>query len=130
MSWPSKLSTQNGLVIDFSKPPEYRGMHGTLTPEDAFVSSVITCIAATFDTIANKMHLKITSYESEATGIVDRIDGVYKFSEISVKVTIRIPPETKAESARKAFDMARSNCLVTASLSSPTSYELKLETTE
>lgn len=130
MSWPSKLSTQNGLLLDFSKPPEYKGMPGTLTPEDAFMGAVITCLAATFDSIANKMRLKITSYESEATGIVDRVDGVQKFTEISVEVTVRIPPETKEESARKAFDMARSNCLVAASISSPISYELRLETTE
>lgn len=130
MSWPSRLTTQNGLVLDFSKPPEYRGMQGTLTPEDAFVSSIITCLAATFDSIANKMHLKVASFESEATGVVDKVDGIHKFSEISVKVTIRIPPETRKESARKAFDLARSNCLVAASINSIISYELKLERNE
>ena len=126
MSWPSKLRTQNGLVLDFSKPPEYRGMQGTLTPEDAFVSSIITCLAATFDSIANKMRLKITLFESEATGAVDKVGDVHKFSEISVRVTIRIPPETKEESARKAFDLARSNCLVSESINSPISYDLIL----
>jgi len=128
MKWPAKLYTQNGLTIDFSKPPEYRGMHGTLTPEDAFVSSVIACLACTFDSISNRMRLKITRFESDGTGIVDRVEGIEKFSEMTVNVKITIPPETHRESAQKAIDMASSNCLVTASLNTPVKYNIEIVT--
>lgn len=126
MYWPAKLETQNGLTLDFSKPPEYRGMTGTMTPEDAFVGAVITCLACTFDSYASKMRLKVTGYESEGTGIVDRNDGVQMFTELTVRVKITIPPETNKESVQKAIDLARQNCLVAASLKTPVKYEIDI----
>ena len=126
MSWPAKLETQNGLTLDFSKPPEYRGMTGTMTPEDAFVGAVITCLACTFDSYASKMRLKISGYESEGTGIVDRKDGVQMFTELTVRVKITIPPETLKDSVQKAIDSARQNCLVAASLKTPVKYEIEI----
>ena len=127
MKWPAKLETQNGLILEFSKPPEYRGMKGTLTPEDAFVSAVITCLACTFDSISNKMHLKVTRYESNATGTVDRVNGIEKFSELIVNVKIFIPQETNKESVRNAIDKAIANCLVAASLNTPIRYNIEIE---
>ena len=127
MNWPAKLYTQNGMILDFSKPPEYRGMQGTMTPEDAFVSSVIMCLACTFDSIANKMRLRILRYESEGLGTVNHVDGVEKFAEIRVKVKITIPPETNKNSAGKAIDRARANCLVAASISTPIEYDVSIE---
>jgi uncharacterized OsmC-like protein len=126
MTWPAKLETQNGLTLDFSKPPEYRGMKGTMTPEDAFVGAVITCLACTFDSYATKMRLKVSGYESEGTGIVDRKDGVQMFTDMAVHVKIRIPPETNKESVQKAIDLARQNCLVAASLKTPVRYEIEI----
>lgn len=128
MNWPSKLMTQNGLVLDFSKPPEYNGLHGTMTPEDAFVSSVLMCLATTFETYASKMRLNVTNYESEGTGTVDRVDGVVKFSEIRVKVRITIPLETKKASIQKAIDRARETCLVTASMNTSIDYDVQIIT--
>jgi len=126
MSWPAKIETQNGLTIDFSKPPEYRGMNGTMTPEDAFVGAVIMCLACTFDSYASKMRLKVSGFESEGTGVVDRKDGVQMFTEMTVRVKITVPPETSKESARKAIELARDNCLVAASLKTPVRYEFEI----
>jgi len=126
MTWPAKLETQNGLTIEFSKPPEFRGMKGTLTPEDAFVSSVIMCLACTFDSYANRMRLKILRYESVGTGTVDTVDGVQKFAQLEVRVKITIPAETGEESVQKAIDKAKGNCLVTASLNTPVTYDIQI----
>jgi len=126
MTWPAKLETQNGLTLEFSKPPEYRGMKGTMTPEDAFVSAAITCLACTFDSYANKMRLKISRYESDATGTVDVVDGVQKFTQLEVRVKITIPAETSEESVQKAIDKAKSNCLVAASLNTPMTYDIQI----
>ena len=126
MVWPAKLETQNGLTIDFSKPPEYRGMNGTMTPEDAFVGAIIMCLACTFDSYASKMRLKVSGFESEGTGTVDRKDGVQMFTEMSVHVRITIPPETSKESVQKAIDLARQNCLVAASLRTPVGYDTEI----
>ena len=127
MTWPAKLHTQNGLILDFSKPPEYRGILNTMTPEDAFVSAVITCLACTFDSIVNKMRLKVTRYESDGTGIVDRVDSIEKFTELTVNVRIVIPPETNKESIQKAIEKAQKNCLVANSLNILVKYNVNIE---
>jgi organic hydroperoxide reductase OsmC/OhrA len=126
MTWPAKLETQNGLTLEFSKPPEYRGMKGTMTPEDAFVSAAITCLACTFDSYASKMRLKILRYESEGTGTVDVVDGVQKFTRLEVHVKITIPAETSEESAQKAIEKAKGSCLVAASLNTPIDYNVQI----
>ena len=126
MNWPGKLYTQNGLTLDFSKPPEYRGIRNTMSPEDAFVSSIITCLACTFDSIATKMRLKVSRYESEGTGTVDNVNGVVKFSKITVGVRIVIPKETNRDSVKKAIERAQANCLVSVSVSSPIEYNVEI----
>ncbi len=128
MTWPAKLETQNGVTLDFSKPPEYRGMTGTYTPEDAFVSAVITCLACTFDSYANRMRLKVANYESDGTGIVDVINGVQKFTKMEVRVRISIPSVTNSDSVQKAIDKAKENCLVAASLNIPVDYDVQIVT--
>lgn len=128
--WPMKLHTQNGMEIDFSKPPQYRGLHGTLTPEDAFIGSIIMCIAATFDTYASKMHLKILDFDSEGRGVVDKVDGKWRFSKIDVKVKITIPRATNVKAIQKAIQKAQDNCLVSASISSPIAYDVQIIETE
>lgn len=126
MTWPAKLETQNGLTLEFSKPPEYNGMKGTMTPEDAFVSAVITCLACTFDSYASKMRLIVSKYESDATGTVDREDGIQKFTDLQVRVRITIPSDASRDSVQKAIDRARENCLVAASLKTPISYDVRI----
>ncbi|MGC8842029.1 MAG: OsmC family protein [Candidatus Sumerlaeaceae bacterium] len=126
MNWPGKLYTQNGLTLDFSKPPEYRGIRNTMTPEDAFVSAIITCLACTFDSIATKMRLKISRYESEGTGTVDSVDGVVKFAKIAVRVRIIVPEDTNRDSVKKAIERAQANCLVSSSVSSPIEYNIEI----
>lgn len=128
MTWPAKFESQNGMTIDFSKPPEYRGMIGTLTPEDALVGAVIMCLACTFDSYANKMRLKVSGFDSEGTGIVDRKDGVEMFTDLSVRTRITIPPETSKESVQKAIELASSHCLVAASLKTPVKYKTEIVT--
>lgn len=128
MTWPARLETQNGLTLDFSKPPEYRGMKGTMTPEDAFVGAVIMCLVCTFDSYANKMRLKVSKYESEGTGTVDRENGKEKFTEMTVRIKITIPPETSKESVQKAMEKAEENCLVAASLNIPVRHDVEIVT--
>jgi uncharacterized OsmC-like protein len=97
-----------------------------MTPEDAFVGALIMCLSCTFDSYANKMRLKILRLESEGTGIVDKVDGIEKFTELTVRVKITLPPETSKESAQKAIDLAREHCLVAASLNTPVKYEIDI----
>ena len=58
----------NGPEMDFSAPPDVQGHPGVLTPEDAFVAAVNTCITMMFLWTAERFRLDLVSYECEAEG--------------------------------------------------------------
>jgi organic hydroperoxide reductase OsmC/OhrA len=80
------LKMGNGPEMDFSAPPEAHGHAGVLTPEDAFVAAINTCIMMMFIWTAERFKLNLVSYECRADGTklieLDR-------TEIFTKVVLR-----------------------------------------
>jgi uncharacterized OsmC-like protein len=60
-----------------------------------------------------------------ARGVVDRQEGVTRFSEIALNATLFAGPGLDRERAIKALQKSERNCLVTASLSTPVRLEIK-----
>jgi organic hydroperoxide reductase OsmC/OhrA len=58
----------NGPEMDFSAPPDAHGHPGVLTPEDAFVAAVNTCIMMMFIWAAERFKLDLRSYACRAEG--------------------------------------------------------------
>ena len=50
-----RIRSGNGPEMDFSAPPDAHGHAGVLTPEDAFVAAVNTCIMMMFIWTAEKI---------------------------------------------------------------------------
>ncbi len=63
-----RLEMGNGPEMDFSAPPEAHGHAGVLTPEDAFVAAVNTCVMMMFIWSAERFKLDLLSYECRAEG--------------------------------------------------------------
>src|SRR5512136_2338550 len=58
----------NGPEMDFSAPPDAHGHAGMLTPEDAFVAAVNTCVMMMFIWSAERFKLELVSFECNAEG--------------------------------------------------------------
>lgn len=58
----------NGPEMDFSAPPDARGHAGVLTPEDAFVAAVNTCIMLMFLWSCERLKIDLLAYECQAEG--------------------------------------------------------------
>ena len=58
----------NGPKMDFSAPPDAHGHPGVLTPEDAFVAAVNTCVMMMFIWAAERFKLDLLSYTCRAEG--------------------------------------------------------------
>src|SRR5512136_200024 len=56
----------NGPEMDFSAPPDAHGHSGVLTPEDAFVAAVNTCVMMMFIWSAERFKLELVNYECRA----------------------------------------------------------------
>jgi organic hydroperoxide reductase OsmC/OhrA len=121
----------NGPEMDFSAPPDAHGHEGVLTPEDAFVASVNTCIMMMFIWAAERFKINLLSYDCRAEGTkLIEIDRTEIFTSLHLMPVIRIATNgediAKVENrARKALRAAQKYSLVANSVKS----ELKIEPT-
>jgi len=87
----------NGPEMDFSAPPDSKGLEGVLTPEDAFVASVNTCVMMMFIWSCERLKLQLLSYECRAEGTkLIELDKTEIFSKIRLfpKISVKAESET------------------------------------
>jgi organic hydroperoxide reductase OsmC/OhrA len=121
----------NGPEMDFSAPPDAHGHEDVLTPEDAFVASVNTCIMMMFIWASERFKLNLLSYDCRAEGTkLIEIDRTEIFTHLHLWPVIRIgtngedAPRIESR-ARKALRAAQKYSLVANSVKS----SLKIEPT-
>ncbi|NPV11210.1 MAG: OsmC family peroxiredoxin [Ignavibacteria bacterium] len=114
------LLSASGLPdIEVATPPQFFGGHeGIWSPEHLFVSSVAVCIMTTFLAIAELSKLEFVSYESRATGKLEKVDNKYMITEVTVEPIIKIKYEKDLERAERIIHKAEANCLISNSIKS------------
>lgn len=112
------LSSPGKPAIETATPPEFKGHEGIWTPEELFVAAVNACIMTTFLHYAQRDNLEFFSYDSEAEGILERIDTTFMFSEIKVKPKIIIFSDNQIEKAEKLISLSEKACLISNSIKS------------
>ncbi len=123
----------NGPEMDFSAPPESKGKVGVLTPEDAFVAAVNTCIMLMFLWSCERLKLNLVAYECQAEGTkLIELDKTEQFTQIrlSPKIILKAENET-AESIKvrlqRALKSAQKYSLVANSIKSQVIIEPTIE---
>ena len=112
------LSSAGKPDIEIAVPPEFGGHEGIWTPEELFVASVNICIKTTFLYYARRNNLEFLSYESEAEGVLERIENRFMFTEIKVIPRIRIATDSQFEKAKEIITLSERNCLISNSIKS------------
>jgi organic hydroperoxide reductase OsmC/OhrA len=114
----------NGPEMDFSAPPEVQGHPGVLTPEDAFVAAVNTCITMMFLWTTERFKLDLVSYECEAEGTklieLNRTE-IFTTVRLRPRIVLRAPNQARPsveKQARRALDSAQKYSLVANSIKS------------
>ena len=119
-----RLKLGNGPEMDFSAPPASHGEAGVLTPEDAFVGAVNTCVMLMFIWAAERFRLDLVSYECRAEGTRHiELDRTEIFTQIVLKPRIVVragsePGETVEKRVRRALASAKKFSLVANSVKS------------
>jgi organic hydroperoxide reductase OsmC/OhrA len=114
----------NGPEMDFSAPPDAEGHAGVLTPEDAFVASVNTCIMMMFIWAAERFKLDLQSYTCRAEGMKRvELDRTEKFTDLKLWPEVVIAagdedPERVERRARRGMKAAEKYSLVANSVKS------------
>ena len=107
----------NEAKIKCSPPLNFRGYNNTMTPEHAFVGSAEMCICMTFLTMVEKAGVDLSSYESEAEGLLDKVDGKLKFTKVIIRPRIKVKDEGDIVKVKEAMKKAEFYALVTNSMS-------------
>ncbi|HVY74822.1 MAG TPA: OsmC family protein [Puia sp.] len=105
--------------IEIATPPEFpKGIPGIWSPEHLLVAAVDSCLMTTFLAIAENSGLEFVSFESKATGKLEKIDGKYLISEIELSPRLQIKNEAYREKALRVLEKSEAACLISNSVKS------------
>ncbi len=102
--------------IEASSPPEFKGEAGFWTPEDMFVASVNLCTLLTFVAFAQHKGLEFVSYECAAEGVLENVEGKYRFTEVILHPHVTVKSQEDIARAREILDSGHKGCLVSNSI--------------
>ena len=112
------LSAVEKPNIVVGSPPEFKGEPDIWTPEELLVGSLNTCIMLTFLSIAQARGLTPASYESEAEGLLENVEGKFRITEVTVRPHITVKGEGEIERAREIIERAEDECFISNSVKS------------
>jgi organic hydroperoxide reductase OsmC/OhrA len=113
------LSAPGLPVIEGATPPEFPGgVEGYWSPEHLFVASANICLMTTFLTIAANSKFEFLEYTSEAEGKLEKVDGKFMISEITLKPVLKVNSESQIEKGIRLIEKAEHNCLISNSMKS------------
>ncbi len=112
--------------IEVATPPEFEnGVHGIWSPEHLYIASVLSCFMTTFLAIAQYSKLEFNSFDCNAKGVLDKVDGKFQMTEIILNPTLVISDETKVDRALRILEKSEKACLISNSIKT----EVKLDPT-
>jgi len=102
--------------IQVATPPEFKGHEGVWSPEDLYVAAANICLMTTFLAVAERAGLAFTSYQCEAEGRLELVDGKFQVTMITLRPHIVLPSGGDAVKARELIEKAEANCLISNSM--------------
>jgi len=108
------LSAAGRPDVIVGSPPEFKGDPDIWAPEELLIGSLNTCMMLTFLTLAQG--LTPVRYESEAEGLLENVEGKYRFTEVTVRPRVVLRSAVELETARKAMDGVEAHCFIANSI--------------
>ena len=103
--------------IEVGTPAEFpKGMKEKWTPEHLFVAAVSSCLMSTFLLVAESSKIKFIRFESNAVGTIERIDGKFALTEITLKPNLVIRSTQNESKARRVLAMSEKACAIANSM--------------
>lgn len=110
--------------LEVATPPDFpKGIKDIWSPEHLFVAAVNSCLMTTFLAIAENSKMEYISFDCNAVGIVEKIDGKYLVTEIILKPKLLIPASQDADRAKRIIEMSEKACLISNSIKSKITLE-------
>ena len=117
----------NGTEMDFSAPPALYGHPDMMTPEDAYLMAVNTCVHMMVLWAVERFKLKLVSLECTAEGEVEEhIDKTSWFKKVVLHPRMKVRGTSDA-SVKRALEMARKYSTIAESVKSQIIIEPEIE---
>jgi peroxiredoxin-like protein len=110
------VRSQGLPTLATAAPAQFGGPGDQWSPETLLVAAVSGCFILTFRAIAAGSKLAWRRLECDAEGVLDRSDGVVRFTELHLRARLVIPAGGDAERAKRLAEKAEKTCLVSNSL--------------
>lgn len=111
------LSSPGLPPVEVVTPPEFPGGHdGYWSPETLYVASAEACLMTTFLAVAENSRLELSAYESEAEGTLEKTAEGFRMTEITIRVVVTIPDDSKVERTERLITKAEEHCLISNSM--------------
>jgi peroxiredoxin-like protein len=118
------LLSETGLPdLQCAPPADFDGPGDAWSPEHLLLAAVESCFLFTFHAIARASKLSFESLDLSGEGIVDRKEGITRFSAIVLRPKLRLAADNDRERAMRILEKSERGCLVSASLSTPVRLE-------
>ncbi|MCB9186471.1 MAG: OsmC family protein [Flavobacteriales bacterium] len=114
--------------IDVATPPEFdKGVAGIWSPEHLYTASVLSCYMTTFLAIAEYSKLEFNSFDCSAEGILEKVDGKFLMTEITLKPVLVIEDDAKKDRALRIMEKSEKACLISNSIKTTVHLDAKVE---
>ena len=109
-----------------AEPKEFDGAGDHWSPEQIFVAMVADCLILTFRAIASASKFSWMDIECNAQGVLERVNGVNKFTKIDVEVTLMLSSEADENKGLRLLTKAENQCLIKNSINAQTNFLNKI----
>lgn len=111
--------------IKVATPPEFeKGVPDIWSPEHLYTASILSCFMTTFLAIAEYSKLSYEDFSCDADGVLEKVEGKFLMTEVTLKAKLKISDESKKEKAQRILEKSEAACLISNSIKT----EVKLET--
>ena len=97
-------------------PSQFGGPGDQWSPETLLVAAVADCLILTFRAVARASKLSWLDLDCDAEGVLDRVDGVSRFTRVRLHAHLTLPHGGDIERGKHLLEKAEKACLVTNSL--------------
>lgn len=122
------LRTGDKPPLQVSSPSQFSGDPAKWSPEELLVAAVESCAMQTFLALAERNRLPIAWYGSAAEGVLEKVDGKYQITRVTIRPTVALRPGESAELAFRLLHEAHEQCFVGNSICGELWFEPVVET--
>ncbi len=119
------ISTDEGLRIEVSSPPQFGGEAGRWTPEDMLVAGVEACILLTTLYFVQRQQIGLRRWSSRAVGTMEKGPSGLRFTKIEVEIKSAVGSEADVEKLTHALHLAEKYCPLSAAVNFPVKVSLE-----